>query len=204
MTGLKRLGLSYICTLILPLLAAALVYPLLGWGGAGITSMVLVWLFLGWGAKGVKVEKFEHRAEIGASLLVGILLSALVIIGGQVGIKLGLGSAQEEMTLWAFSLIALVSLSAPWFEERFFRGALAEECEKYMSKAGSAVITSALFALLHYPLTSDSVPLFNLSVLFLFGLLLSCMKEKTNSLAGPIITHLAFNATSLLFIFLSF
>lgn len=204
MSGLKRSAGAYLGTLLLPPLVGALSYPLIGAMGAALLSMALVWLCLGWGARGVKLGERINFRWVAMSVGVGALFSLLIIAVSQVALSLGMGTKSESVNGWAFVLVAVISLSAPWFEERFFRGVLNDQIEKVTSKAGSAVLTSALFALLHYPLTSTQIPFFTLGVLFILGLLMTFFKDKTKGLTAPIVSHLAFNATSLLFILWTF
>jgi len=85
-------------------------------------------------------------------------------------------------------LLALVAVVfAPVAEELLFRGKIYTELRRHLGFATTLVVTSAIFASLHY----ESTHLYALAV-FPIGLALGTMREITGSVKPPIAFH-AFN-----------
>ena len=90
-------------------------------------------------------------------------------------------------TVMIFLSAALV---APMIEEFVFRGYFYATLKRYVGIGGAALLTSALFALVHVNLAS-------LAALFYLALCLTLAYEWTGSLLVPITMHALFNTASL-------
>lgn len=84
-------------------------------------------------------------------------------------------------------LIIMAVVFAPLSEELIYRGYLHGVIRQYLGRWLSIIITSVMFALAHFHVPA-------LLGLFLFGVLLALIYEKTRSLWAPIAVHSAFNA----------
>jgi membrane protease YdiL (CAAX protease family) len=80
---------------------------------------------------------------------------------------------------------------APLAEELIFRGYLYPVGKKYLGPFLSALVTAALFAVLHGHMAS-------LPALFTLALCLALSYEKSGSLLVPTIMHAVFNAVSVI------
>jgi membrane protease YdiL (CAAX protease family) len=88
----------------------------------------------------------------------------------------------------SFALVSVFAvLFAPIYEEIAFRGFLFSGLRARLGPFGAAVTTSLLFALFHANL--DVLP-----VLFLLGLWLNGVRERTGGLMAPIAAHACYNA----------
>lgn len=89
-------------------------------------------------------------------------------------------TAEPAWPLWVAVIIA-----APLFEELFFRGFLFKGLQaSWLGALGTIVATSALWTLTH--LQYDA---FELSVLFVFGILVGVARARTGSLYIPLAAH---------------
>lgn len=96
-------------------------------------------------------------------------------------------ASQSYALVWLILLFAVIV--APLFEEVLFRGFAYPALKQRWGVAAATVITSVVFALIHFHVPSMG-PLFALSV----GIGLSY--EMTGSLLTPITIHILFNATN--------
>lgn len=87
------------------------------------------------------------------------------------------------------------TILAPLTEEFAFRGYFYGALKRQFGIAGAALLTSALFALIHVNLSS-------LPALFFLALCLTVAYEWTGSLLVPIAMHALFNTTSLMWMYL--
>lgn len=86
-----------------------------------------------------------------------------------------------------YALVAFYALvGAPVVEEVLFRGFLQGYLRRRFSAAGAVVVSAAVFGLFHTPVNAA------VSV-FLLGLVLGYQRERTQSLAAPLATHILFN-----------
>lgn len=99
-------------------------------------------------------------------------------------------------------LIFDVSFIAPIAEEWFFRGFLHTYLRKYLRPSIASVISSFLFAALHfeYAMSWSNLPL--LLSLFFFSILLTLLYEKQNSLRPSMLLHVLANAMTCAYIVL--
>jgi len=94
--------------------------------------------------------------------------------------------------------ILMIILAAPCIEEFIFRGSLQNWLRRHLGSKAAIVITSIVFAMMHYA-PSQSKSNFPLIVsLFTFSLYLGFLYEKTRSLLAPIVLHMTFNTISVI------
>jgi len=87
-----------------------------------------------------------------------------------------------------FFFVALQAIVlAPFFEELLFRGWLYQGLRRHMRAGGAATVCAAVFALVHYSIYA-ALPL------FVLGLVLCYLFERTGRLIAPVALHLFFNA----------
>ena len=106
----------------------------------------------------------------------------------QESVKL-LQTTQDPMVLWLMGLAAV--LVAPLCEELLFRGFLYPVAKKFTGPWLAACSSALFFAAAHGNLSA-------LLPLFLFGLLLVWIYEKTGSLWAPIAVHFCFNSATVI------
>ena len=164
------------------------------------------WLFsvrkyrCGWGTLGFR--KFDVQK--------GLLL-ALAITAIGIGISIGYEVLLEYLrwedssNIYApfdenalgmalFGITAVIA--APLAEEIFFRGFLFQGLGKRLKFAWAAIISAAIFAIGHFSL-SGLVPI------FILGLMLAWLFNKTKSIWPCIIVHAAYNSIALIFMIIS-
>jgi uncharacterized protein len=95
----------------------------------------------------------------------------------------------------ALLAVVLAVLIAPVLEELVFRGALHGALRSRVGVRPAAVVSSAVFALIHLEIVTSS-PAF-LVQLFLLGLVFVWLYERTGNLVAPVAAHLVFNAISI-------
>lgn len=97
-----------------------------------------------------------------------------------------------EPVAWVFFAAAVI---APLYEELFYRVVLQTRLELSVPPRAALIATAVIFAAVHG--MPDSVPLLPLAVL------LGYLYQQRRSFAANVITHALFNATNLLFAWLS-
>lgn len=85
-------------------------------------------------------------------------------------------------------LVVLVVIGAPIVEELFYRGLLLRSLERRFGEVVAIVASGAFFGLVHYPNT------IGIPGLALFGMFLAYITVRTGRLGLAIVTHMAFNA----------
>jgi CAAX protease family protein len=88
-------------------------------------------------------------------------------------------------------LVMVPVISAPFFEEIFFRGVLFKVLRNYLSAPLTIVFTALLFAAVH-------AGLYQGINIFALGLVLGYLVEKTGSIIPSIILHFLINITAIL------
>ncbi len=96
----------------------------------------------------------------------------------------------------AAALILSVAVSAPFFEEVFFRGFFYQALRRYLRTWPAILLTAGLFALVH-PNAFQRVLIFPL------GLVFGYLMEKTGSIIPCMTLHFLVNASSLILFFLT-
>lgn len=98
--------------------------------------------------------------------------------------------------------LSLVVLPA-FFEEMLFRGFLYTGLRTKWPKVAAALVASALFAVAHLQLGSGNSLLWIAAIdTFILSLILIYIREKTSSLAGPIMIHFTKNGLAFIVLFL--
>jgi membrane protease YdiL (CAAX protease family) len=93
----------------------------------------------------------------------------------------------------AFLLVFFGTAVAPLVEEVFFRGFLYPVLRRRMYLPLAIALTAGIFALIHGAQVELSwAPLL---MLFIVGLVLTVVRERTGSVAAPFLIHLAYNGT---------
>ena len=87
-------------------------------------------------------------------------------------------------------IAVLVLLSAPFFEEIFFRGIFLQSLQQRLSPTLACVLCGLVFGLVHGSFL-------NIFVIFFLGVYLSFLMQKTGSVITPIVVHFLFNTLSL-------
>jgi membrane protease YdiL (CAAX protease family) len=170
-----------------------------------IAGMVLVymtrrmaaaeWLGLRW-PTWPKVFIIAPASVFGMWLIFGVLqacgymqwMESLGAETMQESVKL-LQTTEDPMVLWLMALAAV--LVAPLCEELLFRGYLYPVAKKFTGPWLAACSSALFFATAHGNLSA-------LLPLFLFGLLLVWIYEKTGSLWAPIAVHFCFNGATVI------
>ena len=99
--------------------------------------------------------------------------------------------------------IIMIIITAPFIEEFLFRGCLQNWLRQKLGTTQAILLTSFIFAMMHF---SPSQKLSNIPLLvslFTFSLYLGFLYEKTRSLLAPIILHMTFNGISVMRILFS-
>ncbi len=97
---------------------------------------------------------------------------------------------------WIVVLVLVVVVGAPIVEELVYRGFIHSGLRSRMNDAVALVVAAAWFALVHMQLAE-------LPGLFAFGLVLGTCYHRTRRVGMPIVAHMAFNATGILFLVLT-
>ena len=85
-------------------------------------------------------------------------------------------------------------VAAPLFEEIFFRGFLFQGIRhSKLGAVGAIVITAAVWAMIHMQYNA-----FQMSLIFLGGLLLGTARLKTDSIQPTIVMHVLWNIIALI------
>lgn len=103
--------------------------------------------------------------------------------------------ADNARGVWIFVLIVVVVIGAPIIEEMVYRGVLQPGLVTAWGSRGGLWFTAILFAAIHFqPIEFPG--------LLSFALVLGWARQSTDRLGLPIVTHMAFNASGLLLVFL--
>jgi CAAX protease family protein len=131
---------------------------------------------LGWGV----------LAWIGSTLVLYIVTMLLTSIGQPPPV----GPAEQAIeTLEPWLVIVAIVIFAPIAEELFFRGIVFNAWLREASRAVAYIGSAALFAAIHLSLVS-------LLPIFLLGLALAWVYERTGNLLAPIVMHATVNGIS--------
>ena len=88
-------------------------------------------------------------------------------------------------------IASMVILSAPFFEEVFFRGLFLRSLMQKLSPGIACVLCGFIFALVHGSFV-------NVFLIFFLGVHLAFLMQKTGSVITPIVVHFLFNAHSMI------
>lgn len=96
---------------------------------------------------------------------------------------------------WAWWLtVGAVTIGAPVIEEILYRGCLQSCVRRFLKGWGAIILTSLLFALIHYNVAAIRT----LPALFALSLAMGLVYERTGRLMPCIVVHALFNATNVL------
>jgi membrane protease YdiL (CAAX protease family) len=103
---------------------------------------------------------------------------------------------------WWWLTIASAVVLAPLAEEFVYRGLLQQGLKAIGLGTGTAiVITSFLFAIVHWAALTDGSRLVGLTTLFILAVGWGMLYERTGRMAAPVLAHAIFNATNVLIAF---
>lgn len=224
--GLGEVGLGLVLAQFLAIVATVLAMSVAGWTEsadipmwAGALLQVPLWGgYLGAvvlaGLKGGGVESDFGLAfrpvDVPVGLVVGVAVQLLVLplmywpilhLTGRTGDDLSaparsLADKAQDPLGWVL-LALIVVVGAPVVEELFFRGLLLRSLQKRgLSDAGACIASAAAFAAIH-------LQALQFVGLFTIGLVLAVMAVRTGRLGMSICTHAAFNATSVVVLYLT-
>jgi uncharacterized protein len=172
---------------------------------ASVLATVLAWLAARGSLSSVSVPGRRPRAgDVGLGLGVGVGgFGVLVLALGALFQLLGDVEAPQQQALDdaavggvdALLAVVLAVMIAPVLEELVFRGALHGALRARVGIWPAALLSSAVFAVIHVEIVASS-PAF-LIQLFLLGLVFVWLYERTGNLVAPIVAHLVFNAISI-------
>lgn len=103
---------------------------------------------------------------------------------------------KEERTWALVAMVLMVTIGAAIAEEFFFRGVLYTLLRRYVGRWAGAIAASLAFAVVHDVKA-------NVLSLFLLGMLLTWLYERSGNLLAPIIMHALNNAVTLMIVRLS-
>lgn len=86
-------------------------------------------------------------------------------------------------------LFAITVIGAPFFEELFYRGFTQRGMTNGLGRTAGVIATATVFGVVHYQLLQ-------LPALVAFGLVLGVVTARTGRLGLAVVTHAAFNATT--------
>ena len=172
------------------------------WGGCTIALIVYrigrrrrVWELLG--LKWHRVAAGVGQGIVGFGVVVALLAIALSVLG-QFGIerivplapKAPLDVFLETRNPLTFAIyFLLVGIVAPVVEEVIFRGFVYPGLRRIMTVPAAALISALIFASVHI-----AVPVGNLLVIVLVGVVLAYLYERSGSLIAPMVTHAMYNS----------
>ena len=187
------------------------------WGYfAPVFGYVLVLLLIGqymrargsdlWREMGLVDTDYRRAIKVGvAGFLVFVPLQIIINTQGLVmSYLLGLSPAghpfveeflETSSIRLRLTIAALVLLSAPFFEEVFFRGIFLQSLQQRLSPTLACVLCGLAFGLVHGSFLS-------VFVIFFLGVHLAFLMQKTGSVITPIVVHLLFNTHSIILVLL--
>jgi membrane protease YdiL (CAAX protease family) len=102
-------------------------------------------------------------------------------------VKTVFASAESKSMLWVAIVVA-----APVFEEVFFRGLLVTGlAASRLGASGAVILSAAAWAAIH-----TQYDAYGMATIFVLGLLLGAARVRTNSVALPVLMHMAVNLIS--------
>jgi hypothetical protein len=174
--------------------------------GAGVYLAAILGVYLfgarkaGWGALGLRGARWPYLAVV--PLLLCVQLFLLVLVNSAVSALAGgfenpqvdaLTGGRVLSTGELVALLILVAGLVPFAEELLFRGMLYPLLRRRMGAVLAVVLNAACFAAAHV------VPLL-LPGLFVVGLILAALRERSGSIWPGVFLHALQNGTALLLI----
>ncbi|MEM8925776.1 MAG: type II CAAX endopeptidase family protein [Actinomycetota bacterium] len=137
-----------------------------------------------------------------------IALGAGGVVGAIVAAVLGLDESDRATntgpiveasgTVWLPLLVLIVVVVGPTAEEIFFRGLLLRSAEKRIGIASAVVVSSLLFALVHFQGDGWAATLVLLSVIGTAGAVFAVVTVRSDRLGSAIVGHMTFNGVAVL------
>jgi membrane protease YdiL (CAAX protease family) len=163
-----------------------------GTTGATALCVALILLF-SWLRRGVTVRKYLSLNPVstkalarwlGLILICAVAWDGLALLLGRDVIPKFMFQVYETAYILPLLWFALV-VAAPLFEEMFFRGFLFEGIRySSLGTAGALILTSLGWAVIHI-----QYDIYEISVIFILGLVLGAARIRTQSLYTPIAMH---------------
>jgi len=100
--------------------------------------------------------------------------------------------------MYFFLMFLLVVFIAPLIEEFLFRSVLQNYIKKFVKRSLAILLTSLIFALVHYVSSQGLANLSILGPIFILSCFLGFLYEKQQSLISPFFLHSTFNAITIL------
>jgi len=172
--------------------------------------LLLIWLVtvhkyhIGWSALGVRRPPGWYFALV-LPILLGMYVGAALVSAAVIKLFYG-GKAENPQVKdltggggfsWASLILALITASivAPVIEELLFRGMLYGWLRTRWSAVGGVILSAAIFSGAH------AIPLI-LASIFVVGLTLAIIYEKTKSTLATMTLHSLFNTIGVLAVFI--
>jgi len=155
-------------------------------------------------ALGLSLVDMSHNVKQGVKRYL-ITLPLIILAGYVVNIVFsyyGITPEMQDVIQWvldeksSFVLVCLMffgTIIAPIIEEILFRGFLLPALKKSLGGRYAIVVSAALFAAVH-------IDIFAFLQIFILGLLLGHLYEKTKTLTASIMVHITHNVLTLLFL----
>lgn len=195
LVGLLGIEIDIIMAVVLTLALTA------GVAFGGVSLAYLSWRGLGWSFIGVRLPTPRDLAWVGG----GYLLAFLGVFLASLGVGLAGGEpASNQVSELGFQAPTLLLLLVPISlflvgpgEELLFRGVVQGTLRQSFGPAGAVVLSSAIFASVHYvALTGGaSARLTTIAILFLPSLVFGAAYERTDNLVVPALIHGLYNST---------
>lgn len=169
---------------------------------ASVSIAYLSWRGVGWSFVGLRVPTVGDLAWIGGGYLLAFLAvfaAALLVVGVAGG-----EPAPNQVAEFGLEAPALLLLLVPANlllvgpgEELLFRGIVQGRLRESFGPASAVVLSSAIFASIHYVALTGGVSarLTTIGILFLPSLVFGTAYERTGNLAVPALIHGLYNST---------
>lgn len=171
-----------------------------------VVSIVLIWIAQKlWPGRAVAFDLQDaggrHEARTGPAFWM-FAITTLIVCAGLYGLLVyvvdrgallsdvrPLRELMDNRAWWVLALAAIVG--APIAEELMFRGFLHSHLRATsLGFIGTALVTAIGWASLHFSYT-----VYGLAAIFLIGLYLAWLRERTGGIALPILAHATYNAS---------
>ncbi|MCK5772339.1 MAG: CPBP family intramembrane metalloprotease [Thermoplasmata archaeon] len=165
----------------------------------GLAFLNLLCMLMLFDPKASLDDMFKGKGTLKYSLIGGGILIPVSFISGFVAGELGASEGPVSTIMSGAvgpqigALIISVSLLAPLSEEIFFRGYLFGALEKKLGGNPAILITAVIFGLAHFNLVLF-IPI------FLMGLVLGWMRERTGSILPSILVHSMNNTLAIVWV----
>lgn len=193
--GLLGVDLDIVTAVVLTLALTA------GVSFGGVSLAYLAWRDLGWSFIGVRVPTPRDLAWVGGGYLLAFLavFMASLVVG-----MAGGDAASNQVSEFGLEAPILLLLLVPVSlflvgpgEELLFRGVVQGTLRESFGPASAVVLSSAIFAGVHYVALTGGVSarLTTIAILFLPSLVFGSAYERTGNLVVPALIHGLYNST---------